>query len=194
MNIHASARPRAEAARRSRTTTMSAVLTIALGAGTLLTSTDSGDAARGQAQVQLMTMTVQDVATDGPGGKGSGENTNNNKGMPDTNKPKPDKGMPDTNKPKPDPPSMGGDTDQNTGMSRNGGGPGKVGPARPPAPAAGCGRGFMLMTIQTMLGTVAAPASAATLNARDVNRDGRLCVQLNPDGRSMKQFVDNRLP
>jgi hypothetical protein len=50
------------------------------------------------------------------------------------------------------------------------------------------------MTIQTMLRTVATPTSATTLNARDANRDGRLCVQLNPDGRSMNQFVDNRQP
>jgi hypothetical protein len=57
--------------------------------------------------------------------------------------------------------------------------------------AAGCDRGFMLMTIDAMLRSVAAPGSARELKAGDVNRDDHLCVKLAADGRSMTRFVDN---
>jgi hypothetical protein len=54
-----------------------------------------------------------------------------------------------------------------------------------------CDRGYMLMTIDSMLRSVAAPGSAKEIKAEDVNRDNQLCVELAPDGLSMTRYVDN---
>jgi hypothetical protein len=57
-----------------------------------------------------------------------------------------------------------------------------------PAPDGGCGTGFELTSVRTVLRTIAAPGSEDAIRAEDGNQDGYLCVKIIPNDGGPPQF------
>jgi hypothetical protein len=60
--------------------------------------------------------------------------------------------------------------------------------AAAPKPVGGCGNGFELVTVKTVLRTIAAAGSVDAIKAGDVNQDGYLCVKIIPNNGGPPQF------
>lgn len=60
--------------------------------------------------------------------------------------------------------------------------------ARPPGTVAGCGNGYKVMAVQTVIDTIAHPDFVQALRDADVNQDGNLCIKLIPNDGGPKQF------
>jgi hypothetical protein len=68
-----------------------------------------------------------------------------------------------------------------------------------PEPVAGCSNGYELMTVKTVLRTIAAPGFEESIKSFDVNGDGYLCIKIIPNGGGPPQFdpaflyLDNKI-
>jgi hypothetical protein len=68
-----------------------------------------------------------------------------------------------------------------------------------PQPVAGCSNGYELMTVKTVLRTLAAPGFEESIKSFDVNGDGYLCIKIIPNGGGPPKFnptflyLDNKI-
>jgi hypothetical protein len=68
-----------------------------------------------------------------------------------------------------------------------------------PEPVAGCSNGYELMTVKTVLRTIAAPRFEESIKSFDVNGDGYLCIKIIPNGGGPPRFdpaflyLDNKI-
>jgi hypothetical protein len=68
-----------------------------------------------------------------------------------------------------------------------------------PEPVAGCSKGYELMTVKTVLRTIAASGFEESIKAFDVNADGYLCIKIIPNEGGPPQFdpaflyLDNKI-
>lgn len=56
-----------------------------------------------------------------------------------------------------------------------------------PQPVAGCSNGYELMTVKSVLHTIAAPGFEESIQSFDVNGDGYLCIKIIPNGGAPPQ-------